>query len=120
MTAVNQASEKKFKVSSTEKQDISTILKNAKREPATTKLGEATSAPKKKQPRKPKKHDHTANESETQFKTSSFEKVDLSSLTPIRAPGLDTYIHKGKDVAATLERKPLNVQDEVCKIHNRI
>ncbi|KAG7318678.1 hypothetical protein KOW79_018433 [Hemibagrus wyckioides] len=54
-TAVDHASEKKFDVSSNPKQDFSTITvpeKNAKQQPTTTKLGEASSAPKKKQQRK--------------------------------------------------------------------
>lgn len=49
------ASEKTFDVSSNPKQDISTITvpqKNVKQQPTTTKLGEASPAPKKKQQRK--------------------------------------------------------------------
>ncbi|KAL0176938.1 hypothetical protein M9458_029268, partial [Cirrhinus mrigala] len=114
-TAVDQARENTFEVSSNQEQDISAITvpeKNAKQQPTTTKLGEATSAPKKKQQRKPKKRDHTASESETQSKTSSNDKVDLSSLMTMRATGLDTYTCKDKDVAATLKTTPLNVQDE--------
>lgn len=121
-TTVDQASEEIFKVSNNQMQDISTISvpqKTAKQQTTTTNLGEA-SAPKKKQQRKPKKHDHSAHESETQSRTFSFEKVDLSSLTTIRPTGLKTHTHKNKDVANTLETTPLNVHDEVCKIHNVI
>ncbi|RXN37671.1 hypothetical protein ROHU_001836 [Labeo rohita] len=77
-TAVDQARENTFEVSSNQEQDISAIKvpeKNAKQQPTTTKLGEATSAPKKKQQRKPKKRDRTASESETQSKTSSNDKM---------------------------------------------
>ncbi|MGL5903264.1 MAG: hypothetical protein ACRCZO_11330, partial [Cetobacterium sp.] len=76
--------------------------------PSVSKHEEDTSAPKKKQPTKPKICDNvsTAKESGTKSKMSS---IDLPSMTTI-----------GNDVAATLETTPQNVQKEVCKISNTI
>ncbi|XP_077095137.1 uncharacterized protein LOC143746846 [Siphateles boraxobius] len=92
--------------------DISTTVPktNTKQEP-TSKFGEALSAPKNTQTRKPKRHGETKNHSETQFKTSSIEKVDLSTLTTTGAAGRDTYTDKGNDVSATLETTPIYVQE---------
>jgi len=96
--------------------DISTTVPktNTKQEP-TSKLGEALSAPKNTQTKKPKRHGDTKNHSETQLKTSSIEKVDLSTLTTTGAAGHDTYTDKGNDVSATLETTPIYLQ--VCPFH---
>ncbi|XP_077104636.1 uncharacterized protein LOC143757410 [Siphateles boraxobius] len=103
---------KKLTDSRTEMKDISTTVPktNTKQEP-TSKVGEALSAPKNTQTMKPKRHGDTKNHSETQFKTSSIEKVDLSTLTTTGAAGRDTYTDKGNDVSATLETTPINVQE---------
>jgi len=112
---MNQASEKKLTDSRTEMKDISTTVpKTNTKQEHTSKLGEALSAPKNTQTKKPKRHGDTKNHSETQLKTSSIEKVDLSTLTTTGAAGHDTYTDKGNDVSATLETTPIYLQ--VCPI----